>query len=148
MKNPIIRTIYLYLFALVGLGMLVVGASMIINLGLKTWIFTKADRADSYMARPTPLYITSETKMAEELKVCGDKCSLTATQKEQVDQWLLDYKNWQESDAVKDPNFYVAQNRQRQASTAISLILVGLPLWLFHWSVIKKDNKKEKEQEA
>ncbi|OGG95605.1 hypothetical protein A3E04_02655 [Candidatus Kuenenbacteria bacterium RIFCSPHIGHO2_12_FULL_42_14] len=126
--------------------MLVVGASMIINLGLKTWIFTKADRADSYAARPTPLYLTSETKGVEDLKACGEKCNLTVAQREQLAQWLTDYKNWQETDAARDPNFYLVQNRQRQASTALSLILVGLPLWLFHWSVIKKDNRKEKAE--
>ena len=57
MKNPIIRTIYLYLFALIGLGMLVIGMSMIINLGLKTWIFTKADMQETYYSRPVPVEI-------------------------------------------------------------------------------------------
>ena len=57
MRNPIIRTIYLYLFSLVGLGMLVVGSAMIINLALKTWIFTKADQVDDSYARPTPLSV-------------------------------------------------------------------------------------------
>jgi hypothetical protein len=143
MKNPIIRTIYLYLFALVGLAMLVIGGSMIINLGLKAWVFTQADQQDNYMSQPTPLYIASETKTAQDLKVCSDKCELTAEQKAQIDNWLADYENWKNQASVKDPSIYVTRNRQRQAATALSLILIGLPLWLFHWSVIKKDNKKE-----
>jgi len=143
MRNPIIRTIYLYLFALVGLAMLVIGSSMIINLGLKAWVFTQADSQDNYMSQPAPLYFVNEMKTAQELKVCSDKCELTATQKEQINNWLLDYESWKQQQKNTDPNIWVVRNRQRQASTALSLILIGLPLWLFHWSVIKKDNKKE-----
>ncbi len=146
MRNPLIRTIYLYLFALVGLGMFVVGASMLINLGLKTWIFTKADEEDIYLSRPSPVVIKDpELQTAEGLKVCSDKCQLTATQREQIDVWLSDYKNWQETEKNRDLNAYVRRNRERQASTATSLILIGLPLWLFHWLTIKRDIKANKQ---
>jgi len=145
MKNPITRTIYLYLFALVGLAMLVIGMSMIINLGLKTWIFTQADRVDNYASQPMPLYLDKEMGAAKELQLCQDKCSLTAEQKQQISAWLADYENWKNNEKNRDPNFYRVQNRQRQAATAISLILVGLPLWLFHWATIKKDNKEKSE---
>ena len=143
MRNPIIRTIYLYLFALVGLAMLVIGGSMIINLGLKTWIFTQADKTDNYMSQPMPLYLDRDVKAIQDLQVCSDKCELTAIQKEQIGNWLTDYENWKNQESIKDPSVYTTRSRQRQASTALSLILIGLPLWLFHWSVIKKDNKKE-----
>jgi len=143
MKNPIIRAIYLYLFALVGLGMLVVGGSMIINLGLKAWVFTQADQQDKYNSQPIPVYLSSDTKTVQEIQICSDKCELTAVQKEQVNSWLAEYKKWEEQEKNSDPNIWVVRNRQRQAATALSLILIGLPLWLFHWSVIKKDNKKE-----
>ncbi|HPA25924.1 MAG TPA: hypothetical protein PLK76_04165 [bacterium] len=143
MKNPIIRTIYLYLFALVGLAMLVIGLSMIINLGLKTWIFTQADKQDVYKNQPMPLYLSSDVKVAQEVKVCADKCELTQIQKQQVDSWLLEYQKWENEQKNIDTNVWVVRTRQRQAATAVSLILVGLPLWLFHWSVIKKDNKEK-----
>ncbi len=143
MKNPVVRTIYLYLFALVGLGMLVIGCSMIINLGLKTWIFTRADQVEN-VRRPLPLYLRdSDVQSVEALKACGDKCELTEKQKQQIKNWLNDYENWQKSEKSRDPKFYITRSRQRQASTAISLILVGLPLWLFHWTTIKKDVKRE-----
>jgi len=147
MKNPVIRTIYLYLFSLVGLGMLVVGCAMIINLGLKTWVFTKADLQDNSAIRPTSVYWDVDLKRVEEIKACSDKCELTAEQKQQIDEWLTDYQVWQESEKNRDMNFYTQSNRQRQAATALSLIIVGLPLWLFHWTVIKKDVKKGKESE-
>ena len=116
MKNPIIRTIYLYLFALVGLGMLVIGCSMIINLGLKTWIFTQADKQDVYNNQPMPLYLSSDVKMAQEVKVCADKCELTQTQKEQVDSWLLEYQKWENEQKNID--------RSRKRHFIISILFV------------------------
>jgi len=141
MKNPIIRTIYLYLFALIGLGMLVVGLSMLINIGLKTWVFTKADSQDNYIERPMPMYIAEDLgiKTVQELQICSDECELTETQKEHIAAWLEDYEEWKDNSKNQDTVSYTVRNRQRQASTAISLILVGLPLWVFHWALIKRD---------
>lgn len=139
MKNPIIRTIYLYLFALVGLGMLVIGTSMIINLGLKSWIFTKADLNENYISRPMSIYAVDEFNKVDSLKNCQ---SLTQAQRESLATWIEDYEAWKIEEENRDPNFYKTRDRQRQASTALSMMLVGLPLWLFHWAIIKKDNKK------
>ena len=144
MRNPIIRTIYLYLFALIGLGMLVIGCSMIINLGLKTWIFTKADLQENFNNRPVPIILSDpDLQKVEELQACSDKCELTFEQKELIVNWLEDYEEWQNTEKNRDPNLYTIRNRQRQAATAISLILVGLPLWLFHWATIKRDVKQQ-----
>ena len=47
MKNEkhhsLVRTIYLYLFALVGLALLTIGAVRFVAMGLKAFVFTKAD---------------------------------------------------------------------------------------------------------
>ncbi|MFH1610643.1 MAG: hypothetical protein ABIA91_02020 [Patescibacteria group bacterium] len=146
MKNPIIRTIYLYLFALVGLAMLIIGTSMIINLGLKALIFTQADQQDRYANRPAQVYLQDpDMKTVEQLKVCGDTCELTPEQRERIDDWLVDYQEWQDSEKNLDSDRYILRNRQRQASTAISLILVGLPLWLFHWFTIKRDLRRKED---
>ena len=145
MKNPIIRTIYLYLFALVGLIMVVIGASMLINLGLKTWVFTKADEQPQYASMPvmpTALEKSGEVKTVESLVACSDKCSLTAEQKTQLDQWLKDYQEARSSEKFQSSFDYKTQQRQRDAAQAIAFILVGLPLYLYHWVVIKKDVKK------
>jgi hypothetical protein len=145
MKNPIIRTIYLYLFALIGLGMLVIGASMIINLGLKAWIFTKADQQETYIERPMPISVNREFEAVEKLEVCSDKCELTENQKEAIGSWLEDYEEQQNQNKDRDPDFYISRNRQRDASTALSLILIGLPLWLFHWFIIKRDLRRKED---
>ena len=145
MKNPIIRTIYLYLFALVGLIMVVIGFSMLINIGLKTWVFTKADEQPQYASMPVPpvaLEKPTDVKTVESLVICSDKCSLTDDQKVQLNQWLKDYQDAQNNQKLQNSFDYRTQQRQRDAAQAIAFILVGLPLYLYHWAVIKGDVKK------
>lgn len=35
----------------------------------------------------------------------------------------------------------VANQRKRQVSNSLAMILVGAPLYLYHWKTIKKENK-------
>ncbi len=144
-KYPIIRTIYLYLFALIGLAMLAVGFARLIDLGLKVYIFTKADVQDySYRmppAPPTP-YVDQNLKSAECLS--NSKCNLTDEQKQLIKNWLDDYRAWQSSPKID----YRTSQRHTEASNSLSLIIVGLPLYLYHWLVIKQDIKRRKEESA
>jgi len=34
------------------------------------------------------------------------------------------------------------RNRQREFSGAIAMIAIGLPLYLYHWKTVQKENKK------
>ncbi|MFA6410394.1 MAG: hypothetical protein WCW26_02345 [Candidatus Buchananbacteria bacterium] len=148
MKNhPLIRTIYLYLFALIGLAMVTVGAAKGVDLGLKVWVFTQAEADLNYnkYMMPPALTVATETKNVEELKACADKCELTADQKKALENWTADYKNWQDQQTQLSKVDYKTQSQQREAASALSLIIVGLPLWLYHWTVIKKDQKKNLE---
>jgi len=142
MRNPIIRTIYLYLFALIGLGILTIGSVMIINLGLKSWVFTKADSNESHLSRPMNIYTVNELNKANNLATCQ---KLNKEEREVIGMWIQDYKTWKTEEENRDPNFYKVRDRQRQASTSFSMIFIGLPLWLFHWAVIKKDLKDNKK---
>jgi hypothetical protein len=36
-----------------------------------------------------------------------------------------------------------SNQRKRQLSTAVSMILIGTPVYLYHWKTIKKENKKD-----
>ena len=40
---------------------------------------------------------------------------------------------------------YVTAKRHRDASLNLSLILIGLPLYLYHWRIIKKETKNKEE---
>lgn len=141
-----VRTVYLYLFALVGLAITVIGAVMLVNLALKTWIFTKADTGYNYVERPPALVVEKDEALVVALADCDEGCDLTEQQQEQIKMWLEDYEWWQNNQKDQQVD-YTARTRQRQASTAISMIIVGLPLYLYHWAVIKRDRKKKKEQQ-
>ena len=41
---PLIRTIYLYLFALLGLVLLTIGSIRFVDMALRAFVFTKADQ--------------------------------------------------------------------------------------------------------
>ncbi|MFH1667842.1 MAG: hypothetical protein ABH884_02355 [Candidatus Komeilibacteria bacterium] len=143
-EGGIIRTIYLYLFALVGLIVLVIGAGQLVDLGLKMTIFKNADANNyGYYERPMPVAFSSEKTQMESLQSCSEQCELTEVQIAAIDQWLIDYQIWQDEQASVKEIDYVRQNRERQASGAISMIIVGLPLYLYHWVTIKRDRKSK-----
>lgn len=52
LQSSFIRTLYLYIFASVGLVILVVGSVQLINLGFRTFVFTEADSYYSYPRVP------------------------------------------------------------------------------------------------
>ena len=108
-----IRLLYLYLFSFIGLIIAVIGTIQLVDLGIKVFVFKDADRYDlvSYPAKVDPS--GKEVKMTE--------------------QEISDQKKQQDTEARR--------NRQRQVSTAVSMLLVGIPLYKYHWRLIKKESK-------
>jgi hypothetical protein len=134
---PLIRTIYLYLFALLGLVLLVIGTIRFVDMGLKAFVFTKAEEERRLFNKQPPMpYQIERIKQIE--KVQGDE-GLSEEEKVIIRQWLTDYKNWQERSSKIDP---VVTRRHRDASINLSMILVGLPLYLYHWRIIRRETKK------
>lgn len=109
-----IRLLYLYLFSFIGLIISVVGTIQIVDLGMKIYIFKDADKYDY------PL---------------NSKFDLNGKEIALSDQEKQDQKAQQDKETTR--------NRQRQVSTALAMLIVGIPLYKYHWSTIKKeDNKK------
>jgi len=136
-KYPLVRTIYLYLFALVGLTLLVIGTVRFIDMGLKTFIFTKADEEQrlNYVQPSSPYPIEKFQNIAQSPEMT---VTLTESEKITLQIWLVDYENWKKRrDAIDS----ILSQRQRDASFNLAMIIVGLPLYLFHWRLIKKDAK-------
>jgi hypothetical protein len=135
-KHSLVRTIYLYIFACLGLVLLTIGSVNFLNMGLKVFVFTGAEQEERIMNKqPQAMYFADDAVMAKSIK----SCSLTTEQKQQIDYWVNDYKNWKETYAQID---YVSSRRQKEASINLSLIVIGLPLYLYHWTVIKRDVRK------
>jgi len=135
-KYPIIRTIYLYLFSLVGLILLIIGSVGFINLGLKAYVFTAAEDQEYLWRMEPPVYYERSIEKVEYLK---ENEGLTEDQLESIDEWVADYEQWQQMQDEVDP---VVAQRHREAAMDLALLLVGLPLFLFHWLTIRRENKK------
>lgn len=152
-KNPLVRAIYLYLFAIIGLVLVSIGAVRLVNLGLKMFIFTEVDRQIDYGLRPSLPVIAvkpggqevTEEDLILAIQKCQEKCELTEDQKTQLSSWLADYEKWQEGEGRLEID-YGSQQRQREASSAIAFMVVGLPLYLYHWGIIKRETKERREK--
>ncbi|MFH1461294.1 MAG: hypothetical protein ABIF84_02640 [Patescibacteria group bacterium] len=136
-KHSLIRTIYLYLFALVGLVLLVIGTVNFINMALKAYVFTKAEDEERLykITPPMPERIDQVKEIAQ-----GEEVKLTNDQLYSIKSWLIDYQTWKERSEKIDP---ILSRRHRDASINLSLIIVGLPLFLYHWRIIRKETKNK-----
>jgi hypothetical protein len=133
---PLIRTIYLYLFAIIGLVLLVIGGVRFADMGLKTFVFTKAE-SDYESGR---LVMAPCVSSVEKLGGIDSDKSFTEDEKNLIRQWLVEYKKQSEEKVS-----YVTINRHKNASINMAMILIGLPLYLYHWLLIKKENKEREE---
>lgn len=115
MKSFSIRLLYLYLFSFVGLLITVIGIIRLVELGMKVYIFQGADQY-SYYSAPV-------------IKEPGVE-NLSPEEQKQRDE---EQKKQQEEENIR--------NRQREFSGALAMIIVGIPLYLYHWKTIQKENK-------
>ena len=138
-KHSLIRAIYLYLFTIIGLTLLIIGSVKFVDMGLKAFVFTKAEDpqeiSQSYKYYSVPPIPMDKIEAYQEEEV-----ELSTEEKAAVKQWIDDYKRWQEAEAKID---YVASQRQKEASQNLAFILIGLPLYLFHWRIIRRETKEQ-----
>ncbi len=114
--KKIIRTIYFYFFSLIGLSLIIIGSIQITNLALKTWIFKQADEIIIYPQIHRPV-IDQEIEKEKEID---------------YEEKELEYQKKQQK-----------SNRQQTAANALSMILIGIPLYLYHWKIVQNNEKKE-----
>lgn len=136
--KSVIRTIYLYLFALIGLILVVIGSVNFINMGLKAFIFKQAEleqalQMSEFQSMPLP---------EKRVQVLTEGNELTAEEKAILKEYLKDYKDRKEKYAKIN---FVTARRQQEASMNLALLLVGIPLYLYHWLIIKREQKRASE---
>lgn len=139
MEKPNVRILYLYAFALVGLALVTAGTVRIADLGLKIYVFKKADQQQDYRNMPPYPPITVDQK-TDDVKYSE---KITPEQKTALDNWVNEFKYWNENQKKID---YLASNRQRTASNSLAMILIGLPLYLYHWRIIRKEAKENSNE--
>jgi hypothetical protein len=134
-KTRLIRTIYLYLAALVSLIFVAVGTGNLLNTGLKYFFFPKAEKAGfSRCNQQPPVYALDKGAL---------QTVATPDQKIQLDNLLRDYDQWKAQNAGEE---CYSQERQNNTVNSLTMMIVALPIFLLHWRIIKKE-KTEKEEE-
>jgi hypothetical protein len=112
--TKIIKLIYLYLFSLIGLVLIVTASVKLVNLALKTFIFTKVDQYYTYpAAKPT-----SSIKNGDYIEPDPEEVAVFNRRQ-------------------------LTQQREREASSALAMLIVGVPLYVYHWRLVT--NKKDEE---
>ncbi len=113
-KRNLIRTIYFYLVSFVALFMIVFSVVDLVNLGLKTFVFTQADKnMYSY-----PVYPCSDTTSPD-----GAKVTTPCPTKEEMEKEVADNLRIQ---------------RQQSLVRDVSMLFISLPLYLYHWMIIRR----------
>jgi hypothetical protein len=111
----------------------VIGSIGFLNMGLKAFVFTKADEEMRVnYAQPIVYPI-------EKIEKLQSNETLSTDEKQQIEQMLKDYKDWKDRTEKVD---YVTSQRHEDASLNLALILIGLPLYFFHWRIIKRETNK------
>lgn len=117
-KSNLIKNLYLYLVSFVALMMVVFSSADIINIVLRTYVFTKADDVNYYTA-PCPAPVNQDFKSVSGTPTVPDCEAQRAIDKEQNE------KN-------------ATAQKQRDIVRDISMIFVGVPLFAFHWRLTRK----------
>ena len=108
--------------SLISLVILVIAGIMLINLALKTWIFTKADNNYYSYQQDCPAKIPAEAATSEGIyrdPGCDDP-------------------NYAEKQRQQEMDNRAAQ-RQNSAAQAIAMILVASPVFYYHWKLARKE---------
>jgi hypothetical protein len=111
-KKMSLKKAYLYLVSTIALVIAVIGAIMIINLGLKAWVFTKADM--NYYSTPCAQPVSPDGKSAP------------------CDQAAIDAQKKQDQENQ-------TSQRQNTAAQALAMIIVATPVWFYHWKMARKE---------
>lgn len=111
------------------------GSVRLLDLGLKIYVFKKADQPQIYKNFPPypPIAIDQKT---DDIKYSE---TITPEQKAALDRWVIEFKDWNENQKNID---YLASSREGTASNSFAMILIGLPLYIYHWRIIRKEAKE------
>ena len=114
-----LKLIYLYIFSTVGLILVIIGSVSFLNLALKTYVFKKADAPVIFHGSvAAPRIVTDESGKGKVIE------------QQQTEEEI---KRQEEQDRE-----YRTSQRQRDAAQALAFIIVGLPLYLYHWRAVRK----------
>ncbi|MFH1367406.1 MAG: DUF5671 domain-containing protein [Patescibacteria group bacterium] len=138
-QHGVIRPVYFYFVSLAALLMIVIAGGWLINTGLKTWVIKSANEDINMIKSVSSPVLYSDSSAVKSLVDCGAKCGLEQSTVDLASRWQSDYSEWENTSF---------SNNQRQAAGAIPFVLLGIPLFWYHWNVVRKESKEKKEQES
>ncbi len=107
--------IYLYLALLIGLVLIVIGSIGLIELGLRTFVFTEADKPLLYPIPPKIEGISEETLL------------------QNTQEYIKAQLEFERANLKRE--------RERKLSFSLSLLIVGISVFLFHWKLAREKDK-------
>lgn len=125
-RGRTIKSIYFYLVSFVALMMIAFSSADLINMALKTWIFTEADNYTYRMDCPTTPYYDEKGAVINDAAI--------------KNQRIADCEKQQEINQKNDEQNRVSQ-RQNNIVRDISMIIVGIPLFLIHWRIVRSKDE-------
>lgn len=114
-SHGLIRTIYLYIFALVGLFLFVFSTVNLISGALDRYVWPQE-------------FISYDYRQPALLKCTEINCDIKTPTLEQQKEQFTGHQN---------------NNFKRKMNQAIPGVVIGWLLWWFHWSWIKRDRKED-----
>lgn len=138
MSKFTLRKIYLYLFSFVGLTLVIIGAVGLINLGLQLAFFRSALEYRYGYVQPAYPYFLESVKFDEAIS----KIELTEDQKRALEQWKVEYDNYVAKGKKLGYLPYILDSFTRN----IAFLIVGIPVYFYHWSLIKKEHNINNNQ--
>lgn len=127
---PSMRSFYFYGFALVGLLATIISGILLVNVGLRT-VFLPADNGGVIATSvPRPVGPT-EGNAAQTILNCAERCGMSADDIALVQAW--------QTASVQTPPPHNA--RQSDLATNLPILLVGLPVFLYHFITIRRETR-------
>lgn len=115
-EHSFMKNMYLYAVSFVALMMIVFSAADLVNTVLRVYIFKQADRNFySYGTIPCPKVEITASGTQPKVPPCISP----------EEQKRIDEQN-------------AAAQRERDLVRDISFLIIGIPLFLFHWRIVKK----------
>jgi len=117
-KFPLIKNIYLYLVSFVALMMTVTSLYSLLDTGLRTWVFTEAE--NYYYEKPVMSEITVDNETGEKRQLTSEEI--------QTEEARIEKQNEQNRVA----------NLQKDLARNISILVIAIPLFSYHWYLVRK----------
>lgn len=131
-KTSPLRSVYFYGVSFAGLITAVVGAAFFLNTLIGQALKTTPV---NNMAIPLSVSLNGEEIGVDSIIACGQKCDFSAADVTLAQEWKSD---WQ---AARERQNSTTGSTQNDLANTIPLILIGLPLFWFHFARIRKETQ-------